>query len=154
MASYQESQKKRKIALRKFNDYYNSFIDDHGEEIVGEKTKIRALIEEIRKLNRHLAENDSLFDETLVEQFNSDAHRLAKFLNETQSMNIVNDKVEESNNDKRPTAETRRNQKQEIHNIENNDNNFDMIQTDKNIDALLNNYYINRLKLTNTNWLD
>ncbi|KAH9414516.1 hypothetical protein DERP_008711 [Dermatophagoides pteronyssinus] len=164
----QESFKKRKIALRKFNDYFNSFIDEYEEEILKSRKDIRTLIEEIRDYNRLLADIDDLYDEELVERFNSQAHRLSKFLNEST--------IDDDNNGDRQTEEKQ--QKKESKEIESKEipqvpkskkpmepkiveNNTRMMMNNNNDDhhqqstsrssTSLNSNFI---QLTDTNWSD
>lgn len=135
MASLEESYQKRKKALRKFNDYFNSLNDGHGEEICSEKSNIRQLIEQIRYLNRNLADDDNLYEDELVEQFNSRAHRLAKFLNGSTS-NIVYDESQET---KRQQIESKI--------LSQNDNVVENVQQH----PLQHLFHV---QLTETNWLE
>ncbi|KAH9414161.1 hypothetical protein DERP_008356 [Dermatophagoides pteronyssinus] len=142
MATPQETHRKRKIALRKFNDYFNSFIDGHGEEIVEEKKEIRNLIEQIRKYNRDLADDDFLFEEELYERFNSQAHRLAKFINNSPNIDDSKEKRTSNQNEIEPTEKP----------IENDD--IDNDNEPDHIDWLLAEYYIGQLELRDDNWFD
>ncbi|XP_075678778.1 uncharacterized protein LOC113798142 isoform X3 [Dermatophagoides pteronyssinus] len=165
----QESFKKRKIALRKFNDYFNSFIDEYEEEILKSRKDIRTLIEEIRDYNRLLADVDDLYDEELVERFNSQAHRLSKFLNES-TIDDDNNGTDRQTEEKQQQQKSKEIESKEIPQVPKSkkpmepkivENNTRMMMNNNNDDhhqqstsrssTSLNSNFI---QLTDTNWSD
>ncbi|KAH9501092.1 hypothetical protein DERF_011961 [Dermatophagoides farinae] len=151
MSSLEESYQKRKKALRKFDDYFNSLTDGHDEELCLEKMNIRQLIEQIRSFNRNLADDDNLYEDELVEQFNSRAHRLAKFLNDSTDIGMDEELPKKMMINK--DIQIKPSQRQSEPRMFQNDD-FDLNNENDHIDSLLTIYYIGELELTDNNWFD